>query len=314
MSSLARAFTLRRKRNDSTNDAKLKEDSAKAPSLPRAASMKYSKKPVDPKKISGPVQLLSTTNMLTYNAPDIAVVQAQRKAASSVSSGSSRASSDESDASSTLSRTRDTQLTDVSSVGSVSPEASPSSDKKMTFEITPAVKGAATLRRSLSNLEVRRSSLEGEDAYDQDFAPDAMRSESPAIPQRHPSHSKRAHSELARKRSLQGMSAPAISRNHSFSSISSTQKDSNRSSIDYSSNEPHPFGKELEQLDEVVEEFSGTITDADIAADLQAMRQYGLVRFCASDYMDEIQPLFGHLHGFSASSSGHLSSPNMAWI
>jgi hypothetical protein len=37
------------------------------------------------------------------------------------------------------------------------------------------------------------------------------------------------------------------------------------------------------------------------------MRQRGLVRFCATDYMAEIAPLFS---GFG----NHLSVPSMAWI
>jgi len=65
-------------------------------------------------------------------------------------------------------------------------------------------------------------------------------------------------------------------------------------------------------LDEVVEEFSATISDTERAQDLQAMLTRGLVRFCASEYMAEIEPLFSDIRGFS--SSNHLSVPVVAWI
>ena len=167
MASIARAFTMRRKRTDSGIDVSNgHEDMSSLSSMPRSASTRHGKRSVDIKKISGPVQLLSTTNMLTYNAPDIATVQAQRKASGSVSSGSSSASVKDDDASSTSSRSRDTQLTDASSVGSISPVASPNNEKMAFFESSPALKGASTLRRSISTLEIRQPSL-GEEQRDQ---------------------------------------------------------------------------------------------------------------------------------------------------
>jgi hypothetical protein len=113
---------------------------------------------------------------------------------------------------------------------------------------------------------------------------------------------------------MQTMSTSSVTRAHSITSTSSLQKEINRSSFDFfninggsKANEAHPFGKELEQLDEVAEEFSGAVNDVERAADLQVMRQRGLVRFCATDYMAEIAPLFS---GFG----NHLSVPSMAWI
>jgi hypothetical protein len=54
----------------------------------------------------------------------------------------------------------------------------------------------------------------------------------------------------------------------------------------------HPFGRELEQLDEIAEEFGGTLRDAEREADLDAMRRRGLVKWSANDYILEIRPLF----------------------
>jgi hypothetical protein len=54
----------------------------------------------------------------------------------------------------------------------------------------------------------------------------------------------------------------------------------------------HPFGKELEQLDEIVEEFGGAFRDAERDVDLEMMKSRGLQKFCADDYIMEIEPLF----------------------
>ena len=311
MSSIARAFTLRRRRNDSESNVEA------PPSPPRSTSVRHQKKAVNPREISGPMQLLSTTNMLTYNAPDVAVVQAQRKASSSVSSGSSsRRSLDDSDASSTSSRSRDTQLTDASSVGSNSPVSSPSTDSKPAFFEAPP---KSVLRRSVSTFEIRNKTLAEEHAND------PPRSESPAIPQRHPSHSKRAHAELARKRSMQGGALNRANSSGSHSRHASVDFFNGRATDSISStpsstpslatppppsSTPHPFGKELEQLEEVAEEFTGAIHDVERANDLRVMRQRGLARFCAAEYMAEIESLLS-----APTSMGNtLAVPAMAWI
>lgn len=65
----------------------------------------------------------------------------------------------------------------------------------------------------------------------------------------------------------------------------------------------HPFGAELEQLNEVAEEFNGVARSAEEEADLDAMRLRGLERFCAAEYLAEIQPLFSA-----------MVAPRMAWI
>jgi hypothetical protein len=69
----------------------------------------------------------------------------------------------------------------------------------------------------------------------------------------------------------------------------------------------HPFGKELEQLDEAVEEFDGAFQEIRSAArdqDFAIMRDQGLAKFCAAEYMREIRPLF----------SRAFSPPTVNWI
>jgi hypothetical protein len=71
-----------------------------------------------------------------------------------------------------------------------------------------------------------------------------------------------------------------------------------RSSFDFFTadlDKGHPFGKELEQLDEVVEEFGGVVRDAEREGDQIAMHDKGLARFCADDYLREIRPLFSRI-------------------
>jgi hypothetical protein len=70
----------------------------------------------------------------------------------------------------------------------------------------------------------------------------------------------------------------------------------------------HPFGKELEQLDEAVEEFDGAfqeIRSVERDHDFAIMKERGLAKFCADDYMREIRPLFSRI--FSP-------PPPVAWI
>ena len=83
---------------------------------------------------------------------------------------------------------------------------------------------------------------------------------------------------VSRQRSVSRMQTPP-----------STATELTRESSDlFSAEQSHPFGKELEQLNEVVEEFGGVARDAEAEADLLFMEAHGLDYFCATDYMTEI--------------------------
>jgi hypothetical protein len=56
------------------------------------------------------------------------------------------------------------------------------------------------------------------------------------------------------------------------------------------SGSPHPFSKELRQLDLVAEDYR----DAAYEEDMEVMQQRGLHRFCANDYIQDLQPVFSH--------------------
>ena len=270
--SLARGFTKRMKRPEAPNT------SPSSPPLNR--TVKNASLQIDRAKISAPVALVSTTNMLSYNAPDIVPLQ-------KVPSEASAHSADDSDHSvSTRSRassqaSRDT-LTDASSVSSSSP-TSPAPNHLSGY-FAAANKN---LRKSASSgqLQQLKESREEWSAMPQ----------VPAIPERALSHSKRAHERLAQKRSLQH-----LPRHEKRASV-----DMFRDAIQ---EEKHPFGKELEQLSEVVEEFNGVVRDAEMEADLALIRERNLAIFCAADYLAEIQPLF------SSRFNSHRPTAPLAWI
>jgi hypothetical protein len=74
----------------------------------------------------------------------------------------------------------------------------------------------------------------------------------------------------------------------------------------------HPFGKELEQLDEIAEEFGGAVRDAEREADVSFMRQHRLAKFSVADYLEDLEPIFNH---FFRPITGKLASPPGAgWI
>ncbi|EDU50690.1 hypothetical protein PtrSN002B_006085 [Pyrenophora tritici-repentis] len=288
--SLARAMTKRMKRSEVPKEPI--ETRARSHSLRSVSSN------IDRSQISSPIALVSTTNMLSYNAPDITSLR-------NVSSMTvlSQSSADDSDHSvSTRSRasshaSRDTTLTDASSVAS-SP-TSPAPNHLSGYFASPG----KPLKKSSSIISLRQVKEEVSEAV-------------PAIPQRALSHSKRAHEKLAHKRSLQNVNTRSSTRTSLTSPVSMgsmRHSREQRSSLDMftgsiQEEDSHPFGRELEQLNEVVEEFGGVVRDAEAEADFNAMRAKNLAAYCAADYLAEIRPLFSYRFG-----TPNQAAP-MAWI
>jgi hypothetical protein len=259
--SLARAVTRRIKRSEVSSPPT------------RSQSVKNPTTQIDRAKISLPVALVSTTNMLSYNAPDISKSNMRQVSSSTASTHSAGEDSDHS-ASTTRSRasttgSRDTVLTDASSV-----ESSPTSPapNHLSSYFPP---GEKQVRKAASIASLQQVKEEAQPI--------------PAIPQRAISHSKRAHERLAAKRSITSINARG-----SNGSLRNSREQ--RSSVDMFNStiteEAHPFGRELEQLNEIVEEFGGAIRDAEAEADLGVMRSRNLAAFCTADYLSEIRPLF----------------------
>lgn len=253
--SLMRAFTMRRNKPEMQLNTPA--------SIGRAASQRAGKR-VDRAQISSPVALVSTSNILLNNAQDIpgAFPVEVRNVSSGSSIGSS--SAEDSDASTGSIHSRET-VTDASSV-----DESPIEPNHLSCYFKPAVD---TQAKSLS----RSPSLSARPSFD-----------TPQIPQRVPSHSKKAHENVHRQRSIRRMLSPPPSRDVTrssaeiFSPTKSTFVEAPKES---------PFGAELAQLDEVAEEFGHVVRDAEAEADAIHMKTYGLAQFDASDYLSEIQSL-----------------------
>ncbi|GAB7347405.1 hypothetical protein MBLNU459_g4331t1 [Dothideomycetes sp. NU459] len=249
--SLARAFTTRRK-NSEGNSGGL---------LGRYASQRSPTKPsISRVQISKPVALISTTNNLCYDAPNIAgttPIASNRDFSSGSSVGSSAA--DDSDASSASVRSRDT-YTDASSVDECPTSPEPN---HLSCYFKPSVYTDVSRSNSVRTSSTRAS-------FD-----------APTVPQRAASHSKKAHVTVSRQRSVARLHTPP-----------SSAKEVVRDSADFFRASPaHPFGKELEQLNEVAEEFGSVVRDAEADADRAFMDIHGLGQFSAVDYMTEISDL-----------------------
>ena len=248
------------------------------PGMARAFSTRApSKNPLKGNQISGPVALLSTTNMLSYNAPDIQGTPRIRISSSSPSNqraaSTSSASSQGSIPESENGNTSPGSMTDASSVTDSGPP-SPEANHLSTYFEAPT----KTVARSQST-----TSLQSKMSHAKSNSIESA----PMIPQRAPSHSKRAHQDLARKRSL----------NHhgSVPNFRSSKEMAHTSGEVFArgSIEPnHPFGKELDQLMEVAEEFNGAVRNAELDEDFTFMQSHGLSRFDVNDYMVEISGLY----------------------
>lgn len=203
--------------------------------------------------ISGPVELLSTTNQLVYNSPDIYP--------SSSSSSSSLRSSNCSDPSYTpFSMHSPITSPEVSSVEASPVVAEP--NHLSSFFKTPQRSG------TVGSTSTARSST----------------SESPAIPQRAPSRTEKPHQDLAKKNSRSRMTPPpstlikpnGLRTSHEFFKTNSDLS--------------HPFGKELEQVNEVAEDFGARMV---LDEEEELLIRKGLKKYSVEDYLVEIGDLYG---------------------
>lgn len=250
--SLMRAFTTRRNKRDL--------QVIPSPTLGRAASQRAGK-PVSRSQISSPVALLSSTNVLSYEAPNLPGTFPIE----SMSSASS-VSGEDSDTS-TLSHesheSRDT-VTDASSVD-MSPISSEPEENHLSCYFKPAVNTQAPSR---SPSTASRATFDA-----------------PLVPKRVPSHSKKAHESAHRKRSIQRILSPPSSIHTSETTFSPSLPAFVEAPTET------PFGSELAQLDEVAEELGQVVRDVEADEDACFMQAHGLASFAASEYMLEIQDL-----------------------
>ncbi|KAI4252317.1 MAG: hypothetical protein LQ352_004368 [Teloschistes flavicans] len=238
---LARSFTRRNKRS---------EPALLSPT--RATSIRKRDGHVDHSLISSPIELLSTTNVLALNAPDLHTAISQN---SPFSCGSSAA--DESDVSLTFSASSRSSSPDTTSL-----ESGPSPIEPNHLTSYFEKPGRPFSEQSTEILSI------------------------PAIPSRAKSHTKKSHQAAALERSNSRKAQPPVAI-HSpvLPARSSIDMFSSNPEAD------HPFGAELAQVDELAEEIvanEATMLDEEE----RYMLNNSLCTFTAGDYMDEIQGYF----------------------
>jgi hypothetical protein len=242
--------------------------------------------------ISAPV-LVSSTNAQTVISRDVSTANAQKhtlRKVSSVSSHSSVNSDGHSDHSSIPSRSRGASFTDNSSVGS-SP-SSPKTDNNATD--LWGLRGHPSPRKAKSSADLKERAAATE-----------TREPVPPLPRSHNLSQNRLPTQslpLNRKQSLQTLpTLPWQPPKHHVQprpipkSVPEPEiRRQTQASPDifqgHQVASPHPFSKELRQLDQVAEDYR----DAAFQEDTELMEQRGLYRFCADDYIRDLQPTFFH--------------------
>jgi len=238
-------------------------------SISRAASQRGGR-PVVRSKISGPTELLSTTNGQVHRAQTIAgreSIEIRHVSSSSISD-----SNNDSDTSGGSMHSYETDATSVDN-SPVGPDPEPN---HLSAYFKPAIDTQVHSRAPSGSFSARPS-------FD-----------APRIPQRAPSHSKRAHEGVHRKRSIQRMLSPPPSRHQDMRSSTDIFASGLTSPVKSSFVEApkdNPFASELAQLDEVAEELGQVVKGAERDADVVYMETRGLASYGASEYMFEIQGL-----------------------
>ncbi|KAM0564377.1 hypothetical protein ACHAPJ_000590 [Fusarium lateritium] len=281
--SLSRAFTTRKAKL--AGHTEMGDQQVHAPQRSNSARDKHHQ-PILRHKISGPVQLVHTTNMLSYNAPDIPQAALRNKS-------SLRSVGEESEAPSTTESTPPT-----------SPDVSPVDDYP----------GPAPNHLSTYFMVSDKPA----------FLPKI--SEAPAIPKRSPSHTKQnSYDAIARQRSVSQLSRDSehsVSTKASFSFSRSSSTSTRASSASYASagqtqkpppvpvpavpalvpappasfqqrtlKDSHPFGHELAQVTELAEEYSAKPATKEDEEDFRYIKSRGLNKFTADDYLGDVQSI-----------------------
>lgn len=280
--SLSRAFTTRKVRmSNELAESKMPQRSGTHKGAPQSIRT----------KISGPVELVHTTNMLSYNAPDLP--RAGR-------SNSTSKSDTDSDA-----------LSNGESTPPTSPEASltddcpsPKNNHLSSYFIAPGKPVAQDLQADAAPAIPRRSpSHTKKNSYDaiarqrsiSQMSRDSGRtiSSKPSLTFSRSSSTSTRASSSSHASSAQHMSkqqappVPAIS-------TPMTSPQLQQGPTPRSAPESHPFGAELAQVTELAEEYSMRNTPHVLDEDEQYLQSNGLVKLSVDDYMNDVQELFSN--------------------
>ena len=267
--SLARALTRRHK---------VEQPSEETPqiSLGRATTLKRLDKPIDRSQISLPIELISSTNVMAYEAPDIR--PANPHSPLSASSSASFKFSDDSDAprSSTSSMT------------------SPDISREPSPTVAEPNKQASYFQQPIMKLATKP--FPGSNAPAKLQTSSSQENLRPSLPQRAMSHTKTTHQALARKRStrLSDKSNEPVAHPAPLSPMK-VSKSKPSTELPQKHPQPehreHPFGAELAQVQEVAREFG--VKDVRILdEEEQWIIDQGFGRYTADEYIKEIEPLF----------------------
>ncbi|KJZ76691.1 hypothetical protein HIM_04027 [Hirsutella minnesotensis 3608] len=273
--SLQRALTTYRNRR---NNDKASSDGQDGSILPRSTT---TKKTATRLKISAPIQLIHTTNMLSYNAPDLP--RATR------SNSLSARSDDDSDSHTTVSTPPTSP--DVAKNEPPSPEPNhltsyfkqPSKTMTVSEEAPPVIPKRSPSHTKKNSFEaLARSRSVSRLSRDSDMSC----SRTVNSFSRSPSTSTRA-SSVSHTSSLSSKqvvpSTPAYSPSPSPVPAPATQS--------RQSSESHPFGQELASVNELAEEFISGSRLATIDEEQQYLDSRGLVKLSADDYKGAIQSI-----------------------
>ena len=293
--SLARALTSRRAKNS----LDLGENGR--PQRSNTLSKSPSQLPLR-HKISAPVQLVHTTNMLSYNAPDIP------RPRRSNSNATTTRSDEESDA-----RTSESTTPPTSPDGEVEDISGPEPNHLSCYFIAP-----------------------GKPMPTADVAPPTIPKRSPSHTK------KSSLESVARKRSVSRVSHDSdksLSTKASMTFSRSSSTSTRASTTSHTSNQPttklapppmppvvpqqaaysppsrtqpdwHPFGHELAQVTELAEEFGSKRRLQVIDEDEQYLKRRNLVKFSAEDYLSDVQNLISSLFP----ELNHPKQPAAVWI
>ncbi|KGY14806.1 hypothetical protein PABG_12300 [Paracoccidioides brasiliensis Pb03] len=358
-SSLSRAFTKRTQ----------KPLVVSAPMPYREGQLKLPAGTIKRNEISLPVQLLSTTNLLAYTAPDLEKPrhklqyrdqhqqhQQHQQQSQTTSTLKKTSASSANSSSSSFRSAEDSDVTTNSSAASAS-----SSSFVHTSSTTPLISPEMSSAEEHSPVapepnhlsgyfsKPARSSSTDEAHRHRSSMSSSISYATPKLPRRSISHTKKLHQEIARQRSISRSSSsssttttttttgpPPTSLTHSHSLSLSRSRSHSRSNSHSSSarlsterlrplpesttlpppstslsTQQHPFGKELEQVNEVAEEFgfgdraahiaptttvtvtaTATANDAMFLEDERVLASKGLRRFAVEEYAVEVEEVY----------------------
>ncbi|KAL8993997.1 MAG: hypothetical protein Q9169_005928 [Polycauliona sp. 2 TL-2023] len=240
---LARSFTRRHKRPEINHF-----------SPNRTTSIRKLDGRIDHSIISPPIELLSTTNVLALNAPDLHT-SLQNTAFSSASS-----SADDSDVSLTFSASSRSTSPETESVGTSPSPIEPNHLTSYFQSPGRPFSGASSVACV------------------------------PAVPSRAKSHTKQTHQASARERSNSRTTLPPVTIHSPVSPATAPRSSIDMFSTNPEAD--HPFGAELAQVNEMAEEI-GANENTMADEEEQYLIDNGLCKFSVNDYLDEIQGYLG---------------------